>query len=119
MKQLAIQIAPNGSFTGFGPLGKPTGTGITNLQKFLSSVIGVMTIIAIIWFVFIFFSGAFGMMTAGGDKQALENARKKITNGIIGLVVVIIGVFIIDLIGYLLGIPLLDLFQLFYRIIGP
>lgn len=120
MQQLAanIQIAPSGGFQGLGTLAKPTGTGITDLQKFLSSAIGIMTIIAIIWFIFIFITGAFTIMNAGGDKQALETGRKKITNGIIGIVVVIVSVFVIDLLGTLLGIPFLDIFQLFYRIIG-
>lgn len=118
MKLLAdIPLGPG--FSGFGPLGNPKGTGIETFSNFLSSVIGLMTIIAIIWFVFVFITGAIGMITAGSDKAALESARKRITTGLIGLVVVIAAIFILDLVGTLIGIPdILDLPALFARIQG-
>lgn len=93
---------------GIGPLGLEGTTsaqGPAIFTKFISSAIGLMTIIAIIWFIFNFITGAIGIIASGGDKQALESAKKKLTTGIIGLVVVIAAVFIIDLIGTLLGIP--------------
>ncbi len=117
MKKLA-QI-DFGTFEGFGPLGKPQGTGILNLTSFLSTLIGVLTIIAFIWFTIQFILGAISIITAGGDKQALEGARKKITNAIIGVVVVIAAVFVIDLVGTIFGIPFLDLYGLFNTLITP
>lgn len=109
-----------GTFKGIGTgiLSNPTG-GITTFARFISTVIGVMTIIAIIWFVFVFITGAIGIISAGGDKQALENARKRISSAIIGLVVVIIATFIIDVIGYLLGFGtngILDIVSLFNKL---
>lgn len=100
-----IIIAPNGGFSGLGtgPLAKPAGDGTGTLTNIISAAIGLMTIIAIIWFIFIFISGAIGIMSAGADKNALESAKKRITTGLIGLVVVIVAVFIFDLIGFLLG----------------
>jgi hypothetical protein len=67
-------------------------------------VVGVMTIIAVIWAVFTIITGAIGIISSGGDKQALENARKKITTGIIGLIIVLVSLSLIELIAYLLGI---------------
>ena len=118
MKYLAdIDIAPPEGFSGLGtgPLANPQGTsGIETFAAFISSAIGLMTIIAFIWFVFTFFIGAIGIISAGGDKQALESSRKKIINGIIGLVVTVIAIFVIRVIGSLLGIPdILDLAGLF------
>jgi len=43
-------------------------------------------------------------MSAGGDKAQLEAARKRLTSGITGFVVVIMAVFIIRFIGSLLGL---------------
>ncbi len=78
-----------------------------------------MTIIAIIWFVFSFIIGAIGIISAGGDKAALESARKKIVSAITGLIVVIAAIFIVRLIGFLIGIPnILNLTQLFGQITG-
>jgi len=113
---LAQQEIPLGNpLRGIGPLGNPADTGIAEFNKFVSTAIGLMTIIAIIWFVFKFIGGAIGIISSGGDKAALESARKNITTGIVGLVVVIAALFILDLIGNLIGIPnilnLVDLFQ--------
>lgn len=115
-----LQIAPNGGFKGLGTSGlaNPTGTGITDLSTFISTMIGVMTIVAFIWFVFVIFTGAIGIISSGGDKQALESAKKKITSGIIGVVIVIAAIFIIDLVGTIFGINILNIFQLFYRVTG-
>ncbi len=119
MKLLAdITIAPSGGFKGIGPLGNPTGTGISNLSTFVSKIIGVMTVIAILWFTFTLITGAISIIGAGGDKQALESARKKITSGLIGLIVVIAAIFILDLVGTIFGVPFLDITSLFGQIIS-
>jgi len=110
-----IPIAPPGGFTGpgDGPLANPTDA-VGTFAKLLSSIIGLMTIIAIIWFIFILLIGAFGIMGAGGDKQAAESARKKIGTGFIGLVVVLVALFIVRFIGDILGLGnILDLKQMF------
>jgi len=108
LAQEPLQVAPNNGFTGFGKLGLQGGTASSAediFTNFLSSAIGLMTIIAIIWFVFIFITGAIGYMSSGGDKAAVESARKKIVNGLVGLILVIIAIFVVKLIGYLIGIP--------------
>jgi hypothetical protein len=116
-----LEIAPGGGFKGFGPLGNlpEKSDGITIFTSFISKVIGILTIIAIIWFVFTFIAGAIGYMSAGGDKAAVESARKKILNGVIGLVMVIISIFVISLIGTLIGIPdILNITKLFTIVAG-
>ena len=125
MKNLAadildIPIAPQGGFTG-APGGKgllaAPGNGIGLFATFISSTVGLMTIIAIVWFVFVFITGAIGIIGAGSDKNALESSRKKIMTGVIGLVVTIAAVFLINLIGYLLGFSnILDLQKMFCSI---
>lgn len=119
MKNLSadFELFPGG-FKGIGPLGNPTGSGIETFTKFISSTIGLLTVIAIIWFIFTLITGAIAMMTAGSDKASLESARKKITTGLIGLVVTIAAIFLIDLIGYLIGIPnILNLPELFGKLL--
>lgn len=93
---------------GIGPLGlegaADAGQAPSVFNNFISTMIGLMTIIAIVWFVFLLITGAYGFMTAGGDKAQLETARKRIFTGIIGFVLIIAAVFIVDLIGKLFGI---------------
>jgi uncharacterized membrane protein len=105
-KLLAIEGSPIGSpFSGIGILGNPNDKGaVTLFASFISATIGLMTIIAVIWFIFVLITGAISIISAGGDKQALENAQKRITTGLIGLVVVVAGIFLVDLVGRLIGI---------------
>jgi hypothetical protein len=111
MNKLLTQInlfEDEGGYKGFGPLGlidKSPTEGGSIFTTFLSSAIGLISLIGVIWFVFTLILGGVGMITSGGDKQASESARKKITSGLIGLVVIIAGLFLIDFIGTLFGIP--------------
>ncbi|MEK7525946.1 MAG: hypothetical protein AAB546_00505 [Patescibacteria group bacterium] len=107
LAQTSIPLAPEGGFRGFGPLGlegEEASTSGSVFTKVLSTTIGVMTVIAIIWFVIQFFLGAIAIIFSGGDKGKLTEARQKMTTGIIGLVVVIAAIFLIDLVGSILGI---------------
>lgn len=111
-----INLFEGEGLRGFGPLGlegKGIGDAPTLFASFISSAIGLMTIIAIIWFVFIFMLGAIGIITSGGDKNSNESARKKITSGVIGLVVTIFGILIVRFIGKLFGLDLLDFGEMF------
>ena len=116
-KLIAITIAPPNGFTGLGNLATPVDSGISNLSNIITMVIGVMTIVAFIWFTFVLISGAIGIIGSGGDKQALESSRKRITSGLIGLVIVIASIFILDLIGTIFGIKFLNLTQIFSTLI--
>lgn len=118
MKYLSdvLKFAPTGGLKGLGTnsLANPSTNAPSIFTNFLSSVIGVMTIVAIIWFVFLFISGAISYMTSGGDKAAIESAQKRIINSVIGLVIVIIAIYIIKLVGYLLGVPNILNFQVLF-----
>lgn len=100
-----------GSLEGTGALSvftRDAGGAMSLFNKVISNIIAVLTIVAGLWFIFQFILGAFGWLTAGGDKAAMENARKKITNAIVGLVIVVTAIFIIDLLGKLLGLDILN-----------
>jgi len=47
-------------------------------------------------------------MTAGDNKGSVEEARKRITMGLVGLIVVIVGIFLIDLLGNIFGFRILE-----------
>jgi ethanolamine utilization microcompartment shell protein EutS len=117
-----IEIAPSEGFRGFGKLGlegESAAQGIITFTDFISSAIGLMTIIAIIWFIFTLFTGAISYITSGGDKGAVESARKRIITGFTGLVITIAAIFVIRLFGYLIGIPdILNILSLFGKATG-
>ena len=108
LAQTPHPLGPIGGEEGFGPWGG-LGTGakisvaagiFTNI---ISRVIGVMTIVAGLWFIFSFIIGAYGFLTAGGDSKKMGEAASKITSAIIGLIVVVAAYALISLIGGLLG----------------
>lgn len=117
-----ITVAPPGGYSGIGTLAKPSDPGqggaFYDFSKIISMSIGVLTLVAFIWFLFVLITGAIGVMNAGGDQKALESSRKRITNGLIGLVVVIASLFIVDLIGMIIGVDYLNVFYLFNCVAG-
>jgi len=106
--KLALRL---GDFVGLGPLGTPATSpqdpGASSLTNFISMTVGVMTIVAFIWFIFTLFIGAIGWLASGGDKAKLQEAQKKITTSIIGLTIVISAIFLIKIIGVIFGIDIL------------
>lgn len=104
-----VNLAPDGGYRGFGPLGLEGNSSATTADvtfaTFISSVIGVISIVAIIWFTFVLLTGGISYLSAGADKGAVESARKRIANGLIGLLITLFGLVLLNLIGYLIGIP--------------
>lgn len=104
MKKFIADISV-GPLQGVGTLGNPQGNAPSLFSSTLSKIIGVITVVGFILFTFQIIFGALRIISSGGDKAAVEGARKQITAGIIGVVVMIAGIFIVSLIGTLLGIP--------------
>lgn len=104
-----INLAPGGGFTGPGKLGNPSdATAGSDFESVISTVIGVMTAIAFVWFTINFLIAAISWMTAGSDSKKVEGARTKLTNSLIGLVVTVAAIFLIDFIGKILGVDILN-----------
>lgn len=61
-----------------------------------------------IFFVLYFALGALNWITAGGDKNKIEEARKYITNGLIGIILIAASVAIIQLLGAILNLPFFE-----------
>ena len=81
---------------------------LKNFELFISNLIGFLTTLAAIFFIIYFFMGAFGWVTSGGDKGKTEKAREQITQGVLGLVLIIAAYAIIGLIGSIIGLKLLQ-----------
>lgn len=106
IKAVLAKEVPLGNLEGIGPLGKFPAEGAAGLfERIISGIIGIMTVIAGIWFIFNFLVAGIEWLTSGGDKNKLASAQGKITQSVIGLVIVIAAIFFIQLIGTLLGLP--------------
>lgn len=62
-------------------------TGLAFFQKLLPNLVTLTLIIGSVIFLFIIIMGAIQWISSGGDKQGLESARSKISNALIGLVI--------------------------------
>jgi hypothetical protein len=76
---------------------------------FIPKLVTLALIVGILVFFFMFLSGAIQWIASGGDKQALESAKSRITNALIGIVLLFAAYAIIKFIGGFFGIDLLIL----------
>lgn len=84
-------------------------TGSSYFQKLIPSIIGVAFVIGVIIFVFMLIAGAIQWIASGGDKTALEGARGKITNAIVGIVILFSVFALIKIIESFFGINILTI----------
>jgi len=78
-------------------------------QLFLPKLLTLGLIIGVLFFFFIIIIGAIQWISSGGDKNALEEAKHKITNAIIGVVILFSIFGILKLIENFFGISILTL----------
>lgn len=90
--------------------GTTSDQSIVTLDKIVSNLIGFMSIIAIIWFAIQVILAGYKYISSKGDKNKIEEAGKSLTNGILGLLIVIIAVFLTSFLTKLMGLgDVLDL----------
>ena len=77
----------------------PTNVGslITDLLFYVFAAAAIALLIYLI-------IGGFQMMLSKGDPKAMQSAQAKITNAIIGFVIIVVAFFVVQLLGQLLGI---------------
>jgi len=83
--------------------GLPSLGGLTVgsiISKFLPYIFGAAGIALLVYLVM----GGFQLIFAKGDPKAVQGAQAKITNALLGFVIVIISYVLVSLIGQLLGI---------------
>lgn len=93
MHLLAQKLGTIGG-AGLGPFAKTSFSGEGAIKAFangVSSLIGLMTIAAGIWFIFQFLIGGFYWITSAGDKAKLETAHHRINDAFVGLIIVVSG----------------------------
>lgn len=94
------------------PGGYQPGDGIQGstsaIEKLISNVLVILTIVAGISFVLYFLLGGLNWITAGGDKGKIDKAKGMMTNGAIGMIVIAVSYAITWIVGKALGIDLLN-----------
>lgn len=111
---LAAVIKGNLVGPGIQPTANPAGV----LETIISTIIGVLTIVAVIFFAIQIIFAGYSFMTTEGDAKKMEESRKRLTEGVMGLFIVVIALGFAALIGRLtgLGTNVLDLQTLLGRL---
>jgi len=89
-----------------GPFGDKTFDGPSAINTFtnaVSALIGLLTVIAALWFLIQVILGGIGWMTAAGDKGKLTEARDRLSNAFVGLIIVVASWAILALAGQFFG----------------
>lgn len=90
-----------------GSLGKLSGSEF--FQKAIPAAVGVGFVVGALIFLFMLIWGAIEWISSGGDKQHLESARGRITNALVGIVVLFASYAILVVIGNFFHIDILNL----------
>ncbi len=98
---------PLGEITGIGKFQTGLSDPASNLETFISTIVGVLTVVAGLGFLLYFLLGGLTWITAGGDKNNTAKAQKQMTDATIGLIVVVVAYFIAGIVGFVLGIDIL------------
>ncbi|MEI8232376.1 MAG: hypothetical protein WCG44_01395 [bacterium] len=94
---------------GYQPGTGTDATGSTSaIEKLISNVLVVLTVVAGMAFVLYFLLGGLNWITAGGDKGKIDKAKGMMTNGAIGLIVIALSYAISWIVGKALGIDILN-----------
>jgi hypothetical protein len=80
--------------------------GVSFIQKLVPTTITIALTIGVLIFFFNILMGAIAYINSGGDKGKTEAARSKITNAMIGLVIMFLVFMTLSLLGSILGAPL-------------
>jgi len=102
---LALAVSP--AFAqGDMPISIPRGpnVNIESIGLLVGNALALLLILAAIAAFIFLILGGIQWITSGGDKQGLEGARNKITNAIVGLIIVAAAWAVMFLVGQFLGI---------------
>ncbi len=83
--------------------------GVDFFNRFLPNLISLSFIIGAIIFIAIIIVGSIQWIISGGDKGAVESAKGKITNAVLGLIILLSVFAIIRLLESFFGIEILNL----------
>jgi len=109
-----------GPITGVGKF-QPTGDfsdAPTQIESMFTMVFGFLTIVAGLTFLIYFLIGALNWVTGGGDEKKVDTAKSYMTNGAIGLIIVIAAYSIVFIVGKVLGLNILDVAGSLNKITG-
>jgi len=85
----------------------PGGTASSQVGTIISTILPYLFVIAGLLLLFYLIYGGFHMMIAANDEKGLAEAKGKITNALVGFVLLFLSYWLVKLVGFILGIQIL------------
>lgn len=92
----------------FAPPTLDNTTVLTYTNRTISFVITLMTVLGGLFFLYQCLMGGFSWLNAAGDQKKVQEARDRITQGVIGLLLIVGSYAIVGLIGTIFGLDILN-----------
>jgi hypothetical protein len=73
------------------------GSIISSFLNYLFPLAGILLLLYLLF-------GGFGLMTSGGDPKAVQGAKSKITNALVGFLIIFAAYWIVQLVASILGL---------------
>lgn len=83
--------------------GSSTDTAVSALETIVSSIIGLLSVVGVIYFALQIIFAGYAFLGAQGDPKKIESARDRISQSVLGLFIVLIAIFFASLIATLAG----------------
>ena len=78
----------------------------TNVTEIISAILPYLFVIAGLLLLFYLIYGGFHMMIAANDEKGLAEAKGKITNALVGFMLLFVSYWLVQILGYILGIQI-------------
>lgn len=102
MKEIVLTIP------GYGNIQTPGGVPNIGISPIIQTGVTLLFVFAILLTLFFLIYGGIRWIVSGGNKEKLQQARQTLTYAIIGLIVVLLSFFIINVIGGIFAVNLLS-----------
>ena len=113
VNKLLLAVGTSYPLTGPG-VATNKASSVGQLEKVISSALGILTIFGAIYFTVQIILSGFTMISSQGDPKELETGKKRLTNNILGLAIIVLAYGLAALLTKLLGINnVFDLKNLF------
>lgn len=82
--------------------------GYGSIGEFVSKILPNVYIISGLILFALLLGGGFAIMTSGGDPEKKKNGSQAITGALIGFIIIFVSYWIIQIIEYITGVPILN-----------
>lgn len=126
MRDFLAQEVPLGNIDSFGPLGNFRRGGeadfyyaFTRTEVLISSLIGLLTIIGALWFLFQIIVAGLQWIGASGEKATVQSSQKRLIYSVLGLLIIVSSYALLGLMGSFFGLDIFNFHVTFARIVNP